>query len=97
MAVKTADDCRRHAKRRVTERYGVFLSYEEIKELETMIQTRRGLHLKKESNTRSHWLLEDRYIVVYNKNLRAIVTFLPPDAIMNYLPSNKEYTEDVAI
>jgi hypothetical protein len=97
MAVKTADDCRRHAKRRVVERYGEFLSFDEIKALELKLQNRQGLHLKKESNTRSHWLLEDKYIVVYNKNLRAIVTFLPPDAIINYLPSNKIYSEDVAI
>jgi len=60
---------------------------EDMRRLSLKVQNRDALYLQTESRSRTHWLLEDQYIVVYNKNLRAITTFLPPDCIMNYLPS----------
>lgn len=83
--MKTAEDCFKHAIKRARERYGLWLTTNELKILSEQVKTNRALHLKTESRTRTHWLVEDKYIVVYNKNLQAITTFLPPECIYNYL------------
>jgi hypothetical protein len=86
MPRKTKDDCHRHAIKRARERYQVWFTQEEMKRLSDKVGKAGSLHLLTESVSRTHWLIDDQYIVVYNKNLRAITTFLPPECIFNYLP-----------
>lgn len=83
--MKTAKDCYRHAIKRARERYQMFFTLKEMETLSRRVKNRDAKFLLAESHSRSHWLIDDQYIVVYNKNLGAITTFLPPEAIYNYL------------
>lgn len=87
MGMKTARDCHKHAIRRARERYQAFFTYKEMEDFGRLIQRqdRRAKHLWTESQTRSHFLLDDQFIIVYNKKLRAITTFLPPESIWAYI------------
>lgn len=82
---KTAKHCYKHAIRRARERYQVFFTIDEMEKLSQRITRREAKHLWTESGSRTHWLLDDQFIVVYNKNTKAITTFLPPEAIWSYL------------
>lgn len=82
---KTAKHCYRHAIQRARERYQVFFTLDEMEKLSRRIQRGEGKHLWTESGSRTHWLIDDQFIVVYNKNIKAIATFLPPENIFNYL------------
>ncbi len=50
------------------------------------IQTKKADFLGRESNTRTHWMVNDYLIAVYDSKRQSIATFLPPEAINNYLP-----------
>lgn len=89
MAEKTAKDCHRHAMKRARERYQQFFTLSEMEELSDKVRAGKATHLLTESHSRSHWLIDDQWIAVYNKKLKAITTFLPPECIFNYLPSAK--------
>ena len=101
MGRKTAKDCYRHAIKRARERYDAFFTFDEMEVLSRRIRQcnvpgRAGVvHLLTESGTRTHWLIDDQFIVVYNRNLKAITTFLPPDAIYSYLPVRQGFRHDV--
>jgi len=82
---KSRMDYFRHAKKRAFERYGLSLSSDDWERLNRQVVNGKGLLLLSESNNRTHWLLEDQYIVVYEKSRKGIVTFLPPEMIMSYL------------
>lgn len=91
MGTKKAKDCHRHAIKRARERYQEFFTYDEIEKMGQLIRQAnkpgqtRVKHLFTESHTRTHWLVDDKYIVVYNKALQAVTTFLPPESIYAYL------------
>lgn len=92
MGMKTAKDCHRHAIKRARERYQAFFTFKEMEDLSKRVRWQKGVkHLLTESGTRTHWLIDDMYIVVYNRNLGAITTFLPPEAIYSYLGNGKRF------
>lgn len=76
-----------HVARRARERYDIDLSFERYMELSNKVRERSSdcVFLMKESNSRTHYLLEDQYIVVYHKGIGGICTFLPPEAIWSYI------------
>lgn len=86
---KTIDDQSKHARRRAHERYGIYLTDEDYKKLIERIKRNDCEVLLKESNTRTHFLV-DCFIVVYDKARGSIATFLPPEAIHTYLPNPSE-------
>lgn len=75
-----------HAKRRAQERYDLWIDEKVYFDMVEEIQQKKAEFLGRESNTRTHWLVRDIYIVVYDSSRQSIATFLPPDAIWNYLP-----------
>lgn len=80
---KTAQDLERHAIYRAQQRYGIFLSTEEYKNLCRSIQEQKAEFIDTESNTRTHWAVLHkgrRMRCVYFKPLGAIATFLPQEA-----------------
>lgn len=83
--MKSAKDCYRHAIRRAQERYQTFFTVKEMETLSKRVMNGEAKHLFTESGSRSHWLLDDQFIVVYNKKLQAITTFLPPENIYSYI------------
>lgn len=85
MAAKTPRDCYRHAMRRARERYDSWFTFDDLERMGRGIRQGKAKHLLNESHSRSHWLVDDMYIVVYNNQLRAITTFLPPENIYSYL------------
>jgi len=71
-----------HAKRQALLRYNVVLSSEDLSRLVNMIRRGRALLIARKSLRVSCWkvAMEGREMVVlYDKQRRAIVTFLPPD------------------
>jgi hypothetical protein len=84
--MKTAKDCFKHAIKRARERYDEWFTIKDMERMSLLIRQGKAKHLLNESHSRTHWLIEDKYIVVYNKNLSAITTFLPPEKIFLYLP-----------
>ena len=74
-------DCKRHFSRRLTERYGIWLQPGQYEQLCADIRNGNGRFLERESLTRTHWLLrinEKPVRVVYEKQLSALATALPP-------------------
>lgn len=88
--MKTEKDCFRHAIRRARERYDEWFTLKDLERMSTAVRQGRAVHLLTESHSRSHWFLEDKFIVVYNRNLKAITTFLPPETVFNYLPLKRK-------
>lgn len=89
---------RRHAKQRALERYGVTLNRHQLRELSRLIQLNHTSvrFLWKESNRVSHFALtfnEQRYIVVYDRQRKTIVTFLPPEAESQYVDGRNLWAE----
>jgi hypothetical protein len=82
---KTVADYFKHARRRAIERYDLWLTRREYEQMIQEIQQGKHLLLQRESCSRTHWLVSGQYIVVYEKVRKGIVTFLPPEAIDNYL------------
>lgn len=75
--------------KRASERYGAWFTIQEMAELSARVERGEAKFLLRESGTRAHFLIDGVYIVVYNKALDAITTFLPPDCIYNYLGPKK--------
>jgi hypothetical protein len=76
----------KHAQRRLRERYDVWIDEKEYEQMILDIQKQKGEFLGYESNSRTHWLINGYLIAVYDKTRKSIATFLPPEAINNYLP-----------
>jgi hypothetical protein len=75
-----------HAKRRALERYNLGLNREQLNELTQMIQQGKSRFLEKQSLRVSIHELQafDRTLyVVYDKNRKTIITFLPLQYIEN--------------
>lgn len=85
-APKTREHLYKHARKRAMERYHLDLTPALYEEMITLIQRNKCFSLGKESVTRSHFMIHSQYIVVYDCKRKAISTFLPPEAIWNYLP-----------
>jgi len=71
---------RRHAKRRASERYDLHLNRMDLKQLVTKIQNSDGKFVESLSLRTAVWLLEHEgkpVKVVYDRNRKTIVTFLP--------------------
>lgn len=84
MSAKTIEHYFRHARRRALQRYDLHLEMPDYLAMVKVIQQGKAMLLFRESNARSHWLIEDRYIAVYDNTRKGISTFLPPEAIINY-------------
>lgn len=84
---KTKEHLYKHSKRRALERYDLELDWKMFERFNQLIikQSKQVLFLGRESHNRTHWLINDQFIVVFDKQRKAISTFLPPDAIHNYL------------
>ena len=96
--MKTREILFKHAKRRAVERYEFEIDQNTFENFNHRImeysknRIANGiLFLKKESNRLVHYLIDDIYIVVFCKQRKAITTFLPPDAIHNYLTGSKYF------
>lgn len=87
---KTVADLHKHAAKRALERYHEFFTLKDMEDLSRSIQQGEAKFLLNESHSRSHWLIQDKFIVVYNKHLKAITTFLPPESIWCYLEASRE-------
>jgi len=71
-----------HAKRRAVERYGSELSNSKLNEICKSIQSNKGTFLGRSSHRTTIWEVNYNnivYKVVYDKNRKSIVSFLPPD------------------
>lgn len=96
---KTRNHLYTHASRRFAERYGESLTRERWEGLCRIVRTTHNgdgngaTLLFKESNTRFHYLIEDKFIAVYDKARGAISTFLPPENIYSYLGGDDAITE----
>lgn len=82
---KTDNILFKHAKKRALERYQLELSETLWRQLAGKIQNQIATFLWKESNSRVHYLVDDQFVVVYDKTRHAITTFLPPESIHGYL------------
>lgn len=83
---KTKDILFKHARRRIRERYDIWLDHAMYDRMIVDIQKEIACFLGRESHTRTHWMLDGFLIAVYDSKRSAISTFLPPEAIDNYLP-----------
>lgn len=71
---------RRHARERVFERYGVALCNQDLRAITNRIHRQEGILLDRRSRAVSVWLVAYHgceFRVLYNKNKRFVVTFLP--------------------
>lgn len=69
-----------HAKRRARERLGMRYTPELAKHLVSLIQNRKLEFVERESGQRSKyrfWFNDQDWFVIYDKNTKSIVTFLP--------------------
>lgn len=85
---KTKKHLYKHCWKRAWSRYELDLTREIYDKFNRWIQCKeenKVKFLRKESNSRTHWLIKDIYIVVYDKNVGAIATFLPPEAIWEHV------------
>lgn len=72
-----------HAKKRCLERYGINLNREGYLSIIKTIQTGRSKLLWKQSLAKFHYSVnyeDTQFIVVYDRNRKELVTFLPKDA-----------------
>lgn len=81
---KTKDFLHGHFVKRLRQRYpNLWIDGKTaIAEAEKQIQNRLGFYVFKESNSRTHWVVTlkgTRVLVVYNKEVGAVVTALPWD------------------
>ena len=92
---KTLHTLFHHAARRCFERYQVELTQKMYFRFNDQIRSNSPnvLFLRKESCSRYHWLIDDHMIVVYNTNLNGIVTFLPPEAIWDYVKAPRKHED----
>lgn len=90
---KNRDHLFKHSKERILQRYDVELSRSAYEKMCDSIRHEKpnALFLIKESNTRTHWLIDDKYIAVYHTKLKAICTFRPANSIWDYLPSSDHF------
>lgn len=85
-----------HAKRRAAERYGLILNRSDLREIVLAIQRQQATFLFKESNRLTHYALDfqgKRVVVVYDKQRKTIVTFLPPEAEHQYPTQGAEHVQ----
>ena len=68
------------------ERYGVWVENADYERMINDIQRGKACFLGRESNSRTHWMVDLYLIAVYDNKRRSIATFLPPEAIDNYIP-----------
>lgn len=77
MSKKLAE--RAHGKRRLFERFGLSLNRQQLRDLVWQIRNSTGVFVRRQSNTRSHWIVthegKDLY-VVYDNHRQEIVTAL---------------------
>lgn len=76
----------KHASRRIRQRYGVWIEEPEWNRMNRDIQQGKAQFLGRESHSRSHWMIDGYLIAVYDNKRQGIATFLPPEAINNYIP-----------
>ena len=83
--------CQRiHAKRRLEERFGLTINRHQMRELVQQIHAGRAEHLETQSNRISIKVVSfqgKKFAVVYDGKRKTIVTFLPDEALLDYLPS----------
>lgn len=80
MSPSKAKAQRKHAKRRARERYGLDLTSHDFQMIINAIRKRKSIPIKRQSCRISHHMVlyKRRWLrVVYDKNRRQIVTFLP--------------------
>jgi hypothetical protein len=73
-----------HAQRRAVDRYGVCLSVDDYEALCASVRNQKGQFIWRQSNTLTWWLVTHREVellAVYRRSQKAIVTFLPMQAI----------------
>lgn len=81
---KTAADLKAHLRKRATERYDLNLNKDDIREINTKIQSNQAQFVERQSYSRSLWKVEHEgqtLNVVYNNNLHTACTVLPQDAV----------------
>jgi len=67
-----------HAKERAIERYEIKVTRDKYYSLIHKIKTNKAIMIKRVSNSRSVYLVDD-FVVVYSRTRKKIVTFLPAD------------------
>ena len=80
---KKPQDLRIHAKKRFLERYGFEINSDKLNGWVKKIQEQDQdvVFIKKQSNSRTLYLIENQYYAVYNKNLHCICTFLTKEMV----------------
>jgi hypothetical protein len=82
-----------HCERRAFERYGELHADKLIPEILSKIRKGDGEFVRKQSNSKTLWKVIvnlKTYIVVYDKNTKCLVTFLPLDETDNCENSNTQ-------
>ncbi len=77
---KTFENRRSHARSRANERYGVWLSYEELDTLAEKVRKADAVLLKRATSTKTIWLVEWKervYKVCYTTATHQLTSFLP--------------------
>lgn len=68
----------------VLDGYNIAIDETAYKSMIRKIQEGECLLLERESKRKTHWLIDDKFIAIYNKSFKSL-NFLPPEAIDNYL------------
>lgn len=69
-----------HVKKRASERFGISLNRDNIKDLVHMIQKQLGTFVMKISGSKTSWVLsykQNKFYVAYDKNTKNIATVMP--------------------
>lgn len=83
MGSSKAKGLRRHAKRRAYERYGIVIGNSRLEKVVKAIQRNKGKFIQRYSNRVTEWevtLEEEVCRVLYDKERKQIITFLPSES-----------------
>lgn len=93
-----AKNQQRHAKRRALERYGLEITQEKYDQIVKLVQSGKSKFLFRQSHRVSHFLIEfegKSMRVVYDKQRKTIVTFLPYSEVEDL--TFKDFEDDNAL
>lgn len=84
---KTRANLIAHTKQRFLERYQIQINSAQIKSWNQDIQSQKEnvKFLGKQSLSRTFYVIDEKYYVVYNKNLKSICTALTPEMMQSQL------------
>lgn len=79
-----AEQQRKHAKRRIRERYGISVNRHQLRDIAEQIRQGRALFVERQSNRVTRWVVEyqgKKILVIYDSLRGNVVTALPASAM----------------